>query len=89
MKLYVCWGTFRTNKGHPCGEDHEALLDSAYDPRVGFYRPHPFLAGRGVVQGLRATYRGPTLVLENGTIIDGSENIIEWVRVSEAAGPSE
>jgi hypothetical protein len=31
----------------------------------------------------------PLLVLDNGTIIDGSQNIIEWALTNEAVGLSE
>jgi hypothetical protein len=90
MKLYVCWGTFRTNKGHPCGEAHEALVAAGYEPQVvktgGCYRTDPLFAGRREVKRLTGTYKVPTLVLDTGTTIDGSENIIEWARASEAAG---
>ena len=90
MKLYVCWGAFRTNKGHPCGEAHEALVAAGYEPQVvktgGCYRTDPLFAGRREVKRLTGTYKVPTLVLDTGTTIDGSENIIEWARASEAAG---
>ena len=90
MKLYVCWGTFSTDKGHPCGEAHEALVAADYEPQIvktgGCYRTDPLFAGRREVKRLTGTYKVPTLVLDNGTIIDGSENIIEWARASEAAG---
>ena len=36
MKLYVCWGTFRSPRpgGHPCRNAHEALKDAGWDPEV-------------------------------------------------------
>ena len=35
MKLYVCWGTFRSPRpgGHPCGNAHEALKEAGWKPR--------------------------------------------------------
>ena len=36
MKLYVCWGTFRSPRpgGHPCRNAHEALTDAGCKPDV-------------------------------------------------------
>jgi hypothetical protein len=42
--------------------------------------------GRREVKRLTGNYKVPTLVLDNVTIIDGSQNIIEWAGSNEAAG---
>jgi ketosteroid isomerase-like protein len=93
MKLYVCWGTFGPDRGHPCGEAHEGLVTSGYQPDVvqtgGCYRTDPLFPGRRAVKRLTGNYKVPTLVLDNGTIIDGSQRIIEWARANEAAGLEE
>ena len=93
MKLYVCWGTFRTDWGHPCGEAHEALVTAGYQPEVvktgGCYRTDPLFPRRRGVKRLTGNYKVPTLGLDNDTIIDGSQNIIEWARANAAAGLSE
>ena len=34
---------------------------------------------------MTGSYQVPTLELDNGTIIDGSQNIIEWAGSNEAA----
>ena len=36
MKLYVCWGTFRSPRpgGHPCRNALEALQEAGYEPEV-------------------------------------------------------
>ena len=36
MKLYVCWGTFRSPRpgGHPCGNAYRALKEAGHDPEV-------------------------------------------------------
>ena len=36
MKLYVCYGTFRSPRpgGHPCGNAYRALKDAGHDPEV-------------------------------------------------------
>ncbi|HET8975056.1 MAG TPA: glutathione S-transferase N-terminal domain-containing protein [Solirubrobacterales bacterium] len=90
MKLYVCWGTFRPDKGHPCGEAHKALATAGYEPKVirtgGCYRTDPLFAGRREVKRLTGNYKVPTLLLDDGTVIDGSENITRWAR--QAKPPS-
>ncbi len=93
MKLHVCWGTFRPHRGHPCGEAHEALVGAGYRPNLvktgGCYRTDPLFPGRREVKRLTGNYKVPTLVLDNGTIIDGSQNIVEWARGRHTAGLSE
>ena len=36
MKLYVCWGLFRSPRpgGHPCRNAHEALKEAGWNPDV-------------------------------------------------------
>ena len=89
MKLYVCWGTFQTKKGHPCGEAYEALSRAGHEPKVvktgGCYRTDPLFPRRREVKRMTGSYQVPTLELDNGTIIDGSQNIIEWAGSNEAA----
>jgi hypothetical protein len=37
VKLYVCYGTFRTAPrpgGHPCGNAYHALREAGHDPEV-------------------------------------------------------
>ena len=93
MKLYVCWGTSRPYRGHPCGEAHEALVTAGYQPEEvktgGCYRTDPVFPGRREVKRLTGNYKVPTLVLDDGTIIDGSQSIIEWARANETASPRE
>jgi len=88
MKLYVCWGTFHTKKGHPCGKAHQALIDAGHEPEVvktgGCYRTDPLFPRRREVKRLTGNYKVPTLVLDDLTVIDGSERIIEWVKSSQA-----
>jgi hypothetical protein len=93
MKLYVCWGTFQTKRGHPCGDAHAALVTAGYEPVVvktgGCYRTDPLFPRRRKVRRLTGNYKVPTLVLDDDTVIDGSQNIIKWARTHEAAGLSE
>ena len=82
MVLYVCWGTFRTRGGHPCGDAHRALVDAGNEPEVrragGCYGTDPLFPRRRKVRRMTGNYKVPTLVLDDGTVIDGSENVIAW-----------
>jgi hypothetical protein len=93
MKLYVCWGTFPTPRpgGHPCANAYHALKDAGHDPQVirsyGF-APLPAALnstrGRREVQELTGNRWVPTLVLDDDTVIDTSQRIVDWA----AANPS-
>jgi hypothetical protein len=87
MRLYVCWGTFPTPRpgGHPCANAHQALREAGYEPEVvrsyGL-APLPGIfnqtRGRREVQELTGNRWVPTLVLDDGTFIDGSREIVDW-----------
>jgi hypothetical protein len=66
------------------------LLAAGYEPEVmrsgGCYRTDPLFPRRREVKRLTGNYKVPTPILDNGTIIDGSRNIIDWARTNEAAG---
>jgi hypothetical protein len=91
LKLYVCWGTFSTPRpgGHPCANAYNALKDAGYEPEVvksyGF-APLPGLfnqtRGRREVQELTGNRWVPTLVLDDGSVIDDSRAIVEWARAN-------
>lgn len=93
VELYVCYGTFPTPRpgGHPCANADHALRDAGHDPKV--VRSY----GLGVLPGIFNRTRGrreverltgnrmvPTLVLDDGTPIDGSEAIVAWARANPA-----
>ena len=87
MKLYVCWGTFPTPRpgGHPCANAYHALRDAGYTPEiVKSYGLAPLPAafnntrGRKEVQELTGNRWVPTLVLDDGTVIDDSKAIVAW-----------
>jgi hypothetical protein len=89
MKLYVCWGTFPTPRpgGHPCANAHHALTDAGYEPEViKSYGLAPLPAalnnthGRREVQRLTGNRWVPTLVLDDGSVIDGSHAIAAWAQ---------
>lgn len=87
MKLYVCYGTFPTPRpgGHPCRNAYEALRKAGHDPEVtrtyGLgVLPAIFnqTSGRKEVQRLSGNNWVPTLVLDDGTVLDGSHDIVAW-----------
>ena len=103
MKLYVCWGTFPVPwprrhaswrpDAHPCKRAHDALVAAGHEPEVvkagGCVRTDPIFPRRREVKRLTGDYKVPTLVLDNGRIVDGSQNIVDWARTLEAARLSE
>jgi Glutathione S-transferase, N-terminal domain len=55
---------------------------AGHEPNVvktgGCYRTDPLFSGRRAVKRLSGNYKVPTLVLNDGTVVDGSENIAAW-----------
>jgi Glutathione S-transferase, N-terminal domain len=93
MKLYVCWGTFTTTPrpgGHPCGNAYRALREAGHDPEVekayGLGALPDWLNGprRAEVKRLTGNSWVPTLVLDDGTVIDGSQQIVDWASAHPA-----
>jgi hypothetical protein len=92
MKLFVCWGTFKHSLrpgGHPCGNAYHALKDAGHDPEVVMsygLAPLPGIfnrtSGRRRVQELTGNRWVPTLLLDDGTVIDGSHEIVDWARAN-------
>lgn len=89
MKLYVCYGTFGPAHRHPCAKAHRALVAAGYEPEVvktyGCYGTDRFFAGRREIKHITGNYKVPTLILDDGTVIDDSSNIVEWARANEPA----
>ena len=93
MKLYVCWGTFPTPRpgGHPCANAYHSLMDAGHDPELirsyGF-APLPAALnntrGRREVQELSGNRWVPTLVLDDNTVVDTSQRIVEWAAANPA-----
>jgi hypothetical protein len=83
MKLYVCYGTFGAGR-HPCGSAHEALVEAGHNPEVvragGCFRTDPLFPRRREVKRLTGNYKVPTLVLDDGTVVDDSKQIIAWAK---------
>lgn len=89
MKLYVCYGTF-AHQGHPCGKAHHALTEAGHSPEIqrtyGCLGTDPLFGGRREVKRLTGNYKVPTLVLDDGTVIDGSSNIMAWAAANKVGG---
>ena len=95
MKLYVCYGTFTTTPrpgGHPCGNAYKALREAGYEPEVIRSYGWGLLPkalnqskGRKEVERLTGNRWVPTLVLDDGTVVDGSHTIVEWAQAHPAS----
>jgi hypothetical protein len=91
MKLFVCWGTFPTLRpgGHPCRNAYRALRDAGHDPEVVNAYGLGILPdalnnteGRREVERLTGNRWVPTLVLDDGTVIDDSKQIVAWAKAN-------
>jgi Glutathione S-transferase, N-terminal domain len=101
MKLFVCYGTWQQAPrpgGHPCGVAYHALKDAGHDPEVkltyGLGIAPGFLndlsPGRREVKRLTGNYWVPALVLDDGEVVQGSQEIADWARnhAPSATSPS-
>jgi hypothetical protein len=90
VDLYVCYGTFGPAERHPCAKAYRALTAAGLQPKVirtyGCYGTDRFFSGRRAIKNLTGNYKVPTLVLDDGTVIDESQNILAWA--TEQAAPS-
>lgn len=93
MKLYVCYGLFKSPRpgGHPCRNAHEALREAGYDPQVTksyglgiLPKAFNMTKGRQEVERLTGSRMVPTLVLDDGTVVDGSHEIVAWAKAHPA-----
>lgn len=93
MKLYVCYGTFSSPRpgGHPCGNAYHALKDAGYEPEVVRSYGLGLLPGvlnrtrgRREVQELTGNRWVPTLLLDDGAVVDGSREIVDWASANPA-----
>jgi hypothetical protein len=95
MKLYVCYGTWKPAPrpgGHPCGQAYHALKDAGYEPEVrlsyglgaapGFV--NNLTSGRREVKELTGNYWVPVLVLDDGTVIQSRQKIVDWAQANPA-----
>ena len=93
MKLYVCWGTFRSPRpgGHPCRNAHEALRDAGWDPEVEKVYGLGILGDalnptRKKIRDLTGQNMVPVLVTDDGEVVSGSKAIATWARDNPASG---
>ena len=100
MKLYVCWGTFAApwpRRGaswrpgaHWCKRAHDALIQAGHSPEVvkayGFGQLPDITRGRKEVRRLTGQSFVPVLVLDDGQVIQETNNIVTWARANPAAG---
>ena len=96
MKLYVCYGTFKSPRpgGHPCGNAYRALKEAGHDPEViKSYGLGPFpdflnqTKGRQEVKRLTGQSWVPVLVTDDGEVVQDSKKIVEWAERNPAALP--
>lgn len=91
MRLYVCYGTFRTPRpgGHPCSNAHKALVKAGYDPEVirtyGFGPlPEALNPGRKPIRELTGQQWAPVLVTDDGEVVQDSKRIGAWAEANPA-----
>ena len=92
MKLYICWGTFPAPwrpGGHPCRNAYRALREAGHEPEVvksyGLGPLPDMTSGRKEVKQLTGQSWVPVLVLDDGEVIQDSQNIVAWAREHPAA----
>jgi hypothetical protein len=85
MKLYVCWGLFRTPQpGHPCRNAWDALRAAGHEPEIVRSRgwgalPSWMNRTRGRREVHRLTGRDWVPVMVTGTeVVAGSAAIVAW-----------
>jgi hypothetical protein len=88
VKLYVCYGTYG-DAHHPCGKTHKALKAAGYEPEViktyGCFGTDRFWKSRRAVKEMTGNYKVPTLVLDDGSVVDESQNIVDWAAAHPAS----
>jgi Glutathione S-transferase, N-terminal domain len=93
LKLYVCYGTFKTPRpgGHPCANAYEALKEAGYEPEVvksyGWALLPDFMnptAGRREAKRLTGKTTVPVLVTDDGDVVSDSKKIVGWAKQNPA-----
>jgi hypothetical protein len=89
VELHVCYGTFGSGERHPHAKAHHALTATGHQLTVvrtgGCYGTDRQWRRRRAIKRLTGNYKVPTLVLDDGTIIDGTNNIVVWAAANPAA----
>ncbi len=93
MKLFVCWGTFRSPRpgGHPCRNAHEALKEAGWKPDVQKVYGLGILGTalnptRREVRRMSGQNMVPVLVTDEEEVIAGSDKIAKWAKDNPASG---
>jgi hypothetical protein len=93
MKLYICYGLFPSPRpgGHPCRNAEAAVREAGYKPEIvksyglgilpGVFNQ---TRGRREVHKLTGSYMVPVLVTDDGTVIQGSQEIADWAKANPA-----
>ena len=93
MRLYVCWGTFKTPRpgGHPCGNAYDALVEAGHEPEVVRSYGLALLPdalnmtdGRKAAKRLTGKTTVPVLVTDDDEVVADSKNIVAWARAHPA-----
>src|SRR6266487_3015097 len=88
MELYVCYGTFGPAERHACARAYRALAAAGHQPKVvrtyGCYGTDRFFRGRRAIKRLTSSYKVPTLMLDDGSVVDESQNIVAWAEANPA-----
>jgi len=88
MELYVCYGTFGPAERHACAKAYRALAAAGHQPKVvrtyGCYGTDRFFSGRRAIKRLTGSYKVPALMLDDGSVIDESQNIVAWAKANPA-----
>ena len=92
MRLITCPGKDKNGKlGHPCGKAGNALREAGHDYELTPVKGMKMLPwtrrgdARKEVRELTGQEDVPVLVLDDGTTIAGSGNIVEWARTNSRA----
>lgn len=99
MKVYVCWTTAEKMAGfhtHPCGVAYHAVKDAGYEPEVVYARgwrilPDFMNGSKGrkeVAERSGGDNSVPALLLDDGTFIQGTREIVAWAKENPAAAPA-
>ena len=98
MKLYVCYGTFKSPRpgGHPCRNAYEALREAGHEPELiksyglGALPDMPFNQTPGRKEAKRLTGKSwvPVLVTDDGEVVNDSRKIIDWAKKNPAGAPA-
>jgi hypothetical protein len=88
VRLYVCWGLFRTPRpGHPCRNAYDALRVAGHSPEVVRCYGWGLLPdrlnrsqGRREVRRLTGQSWVPLLVTDDREMVRGSREIIAWAK---------